>query len=92
MQVFAVVGGVLIVAGLLVPTWLGPVERAWMGLAHLISRVTTPIFLGIVYFVAIAPIGLLMRLFGKDPLRHEPEDGSLWLPRSTERGSMSNQF
>src|SRR5258707_6130820 len=40
------VGGTLVIAALLVPTWLGPIERAWMGLAHLISKVTTPIFMG----------------------------------------------
>ena len=39
-------GGVLIVAAIVMPTQLGPVERAWMGLAHLISKVTTPIFMG----------------------------------------------
>ena len=33
-------------AALVVPTQLGPVERAWMGLAHAISKVTTPIFMG----------------------------------------------
>ena len=31
----------------LIPTHLGPVERAWMELAHLISKVTTPIVMGV---------------------------------------------
>lgn len=92
MWIFTVLGGGLVLAGLLIPTTLGPVQRAWMGLAHLISKVTTPIFLGLVYFIAIMPIGLLMRLFGKNPLRHQPEEGSLWLSRPAERGTMSNQF
>lgn len=92
MQVLGGLATVLIVAGLIIPGKLGPVYNAWMRLAHLISRVTTPIFLGLVYFVAIMPIGLLMRLFGRHPLRHEPEDGSLWLSRSADRGTMSNQF
>ncbi len=63
-------GAVLVLAGLLVPTLLGPVNRAWMGLAHLISKVTTPIFMGIVYFLVLTPIGLGMRLFGRRPLVH----------------------
>ena len=37
-------------AGLLVPARLGPVYRAWMGLALRISKVTTPIFMGVTYF------------------------------------------
>ena len=56
--VLLALGGVLVLAGLVVPTLLGPVERAWMGLAHLISKVTTPIFMGIVYFVVMTPIGI----------------------------------
>ena len=92
MRVFMGLGGTLVLLGLVIPERLGPIQRAWMGLALLISKVTTPIFLAIVYFLAIAPIGLGMRLLGKDPLRHKPEDGSFWLSRSSERGTMSNQF
>ena len=92
MQLFGGLAAVLILAGALIPGRLGPVYRAWMGLAHLISRVTTPIFLAIIYFLVIGPIGLLMRLFGRNPLRHRPEQGSLWLSRSAERGTMFNQF
>ena len=55
-------GGVLVVAGLVVPTLLGPVEKAWMGLAHMISKVTTPIFMGIVYFLVMTPIGFIRRM------------------------------
>ena len=89
-QILGGLGGVLI--ALVIPGKLGPVYRAWMGLALMISKVTTPIFLGIVYFLVIAPIGVLMRLFGKNPLRHEPEQGSHWLSRPEARGTMSNQF
>ena len=92
MQVFIGLAVTLILAGLIIPGRLGPVNRAWMGLALLISKVTTPIFLAIVYFLVISPIGLLMRLFGRNPLKHKPEHGSLWLSRTDERGTMSNQF
>ena len=84
--------GVLILGGVIVPTRLGPVERAWMGLAHLISRVTTPIFMGLVYFTAITPIGILMRLLGKNPIAPHDSGGSFWTPRPQSRGSMDHQF
>ena len=92
MPIFAGLATALIVAGAAIPDKLGPVYRGWMKLALLISKVTTPIFLGIVYFVVISPIGLLMRVFGWNPLRHSAAEGSQWLPHSKERGSMSNQF
>ena len=51
---------------------LGPVERAWMGLAHAISKVTTPIVMGVMYLLVLTPVGLLRRRFGGNPLVHAP--------------------
>jgi hypothetical protein len=80
--VLASIGGALLVGGLLAPGALGPVEKAWMGLAHVLSKVTTPIFLGIVYFVVLSPVGLVRRAIGKHPLRHQARDGSYWHDRA----------
>ena len=91
-QIFGALGVGLVLLGLVIPGKLTPIYRAWMGFALIISRVTTPIFLGLVFFLAIAPIGLLMRLFGKNPLRHAPVEGSYWHARSEARGTMMNQF
>ncbi|MCU0621043.1 MAG: SxtJ family membrane protein [Gemmatimonadales bacterium] len=88
-------GAALVVAGLIIPGLLGPVYRAWMGLALVLSKVTTPIFMGIVYFVVLTPIGLVMRAFGKNPLRHDVVAGSNWAlhdRRSQAPGSMERQF
>ena len=85
------VGGALLLAGLVVPGLLGPVHRAWMGLAVLLSKVTTPIFMGIVYFVVITPIGLMMRAVGRAPLA----DGGQWHTRDAtapDRRRMERQF
>lgn len=92
--VFGVLGGLLAAAGLLVPTLLGPVNRAWMGLAHLMSKVTTPIFMGVVYFVVITPIGLGMRLFGRRPMVHREANGGFWAEHtgSPEPSQMTRQF
>jgi hypothetical protein len=85
-------GAAFWIAGLTVPALLGPVQWFWMGLAHVISRVTTPIFLGIVYFVVMMPVGLLMRLFGRNPVRHQAMKDSFWAPRTNARGRLTNQF
>ena len=92
-RVFAVLGGLLILGGLLVPGRLGPVYRAWMGLAHLLSKVTTPLFMGIVYFVVMTPIGLIRRALGKNPLRHRPVNDSYWkTPPSGGKSDLTTQF
>jgi hypothetical protein len=84
----------LIVAGALVPSHLGPVYRAWMGLAHAISKVTTPIFMGIVYYIVVTPIGLLRRTLGSNPVEHAPVDGSYWhtRPEKRRRADLNRQF
>jgi hypothetical protein len=71
---------VLLVLGTFVPAQLGPVQRAWMGLALLISKVTTPLFMGVVYFAVISPISLMMRILGKRPLLVRPAS-SYWMRR-----------
>ena len=90
--VLATIGAVLALAGLLVPTRLGPVESAWMKLAHAISKVTTPIVMGIIYFVVITPAGVLRRSFGGNPLQHQATEHGLWKRRTSPPTSMQRQF
>ena len=86
-------GALLVLAALLVPSHLGSVKRAWMGLAHAISKVTTPIFMGLVFFVVMTPIGLLMRLVGRRPLVHPERSGGFWAaPASGGRSDIERQF
>ena len=91
----AVLSVSLILAGLLIPTMLGPVERGWMAFAHAISKVTTPIFMGIVYYVSIAPIGLVMRVAGRNPMKRSESADGFWIDRkqgADRRSDMHRQF
>jgi hypothetical protein len=62
--ILLVLGGL----GLIVPNSLRLVHRFWMRFALLISKVTTPIILGVVFFLVIMPVGLIIRIFGRDLL------------------------
>ena len=87
--------GLLIVAGLTIPTLLGPVERAWMGFAHAISKVTSPIVMGLMYLLVLTPVGLLRRTFGGNPLVHPEVNHSYWRPRpenARRSASLFRQF
>jgi DMSO reductase anchor subunit len=90
----ATIGALLIVAGLAAPTHLGPVERAWYALAAAISKVTTPIVMGVLYFVVITPAGLLMRALGRNPLPRPAPGASAWVsrPENARRGDLERQF
>jgi len=94
MWVLGTPGVALLVAGLLIPTALGPVERAWMGLAHAISKVTTPIVMGLMYLLVFTPIGLLRRTIGRNPMVHAPVERSYWRarPEGARRSKLDRQF
>ncbi|MFD2110766.1 SxtJ family membrane protein [Thiorhodococcus fuscus] len=60
---------VLMLWGLAAPRSLRPVYRGWMRLGLLMSRVTTPLILSLVFFVVFVPAGFIMRLAGNDPMK-----------------------
>ena len=91
----ACLGIALVLAGLSVPSRLGPVEHAWMRMALAISRVTVPVTMAVIYFMVITPIGLLRKSTGRDPLQHVDHEGTFWKSRPVRaRGaaSMERQF
>ena len=61
-------GGGLALAGLARPNLLGPVYRGWMALGAALGWINTRLLLGLVFYGLVLPIGLLLRLLGKDPL------------------------
>lgn len=88
-------GALLVAGGLLAPRALAPVHRAWMGLALVLSKVTTPITMGAIYFLVITPIGVVMRLLGRNPMVHRPVQDSYWVertPRPDPADTMRHQF
>jgi len=87
------VGLLLFAAGLVAPGRLGPVYRGWMAVAEAISKVTTPIFMAIVYFGVLSPTALLMRIFGRNPITHKPRSGSYWVrTEGSSSGDLRRQF
>jgi hypothetical protein len=93
--VLSTVGGLLVAAGIVVPTLLGPVQRGWMALAHAISKVTTPIVMGAIYLIVLTPVGVLRRLVSGNPLVHGVKSTTYWHHRPERPrppSSMQRQF
>jgi predicted membrane metal-binding protein len=79
------------------PRALAPLNRLWFRTGMLLGKVVTPLVMGVLFIVVVTPVGFLMRLFGKDPLRlkFEPASKSYWIKRSPPgpvAGSLKNQF
>jgi Saxitoxin biosynthesis operon protein SxtJ len=92
----AVAAGFALVA-LAKPRLLAPLNRQWMKLGLLLGRIVSPVALGVLFYLVLTPIGALMRLAGKDPLRLRLDAGagSYWIPRQPPGpppDSMTNQF
>jgi hypothetical protein len=86
--VLAPLGGALLLGGLVIPARMRAVERVWMQFALLLSKVTTPVFMGVVYFLIITPTGFLRRTLVRSPMRPRAEKDSFWVasaPMSRDR-------
>lgn len=69
-----IVFGVLGVWGLIAPLSLRPVYRGWMRFGLMLSKVMTPLIMGIVFFVVITPVALILKIVGNDPMARKFDD------------------
>ena len=88
-----VISIIFLVLGLLNSKILNPLNLAWIKFGEILGRIIAPIVMGIVYFLIITPIGLFMRIIGKDLLGIKfSENKSYWIKREKSIGSMKRQF
>lgn len=91
------VAAAFVVVALVYPRALKPLNILWFKFGLLLYKITNPIVMGGMYYIAIVPIGLLMKVFGKDPLNRsfDPNVKSYWIdrePPGPEPSSMKRQF
>lgn len=86
-EYFLIAAGLLIFFGLFAPALLRPVQKVWMIFALLLGWVMTRVILSLVFYLAITPIGIIMRLSGKDPLDEKYPDkrATFWTPKGQKR-------
>lgn len=91
------IGALLFGLAMLRPNMLGPLNALWFEFGLLLHRILNPLILGLVFFTSVVPIGLALRMFGKDPLkrRFEPQLDSYWIvrdPPGPQADSLPRQF
>ena len=69
-------------------------SKIWLKFGMLLGSIIAPIVMAFVYFITVLPIGLIMRLLGRDLLRQKLDKNSksYWIKRNEPIGSMKNQF
>lgn len=91
------VAAVFALVAVMRPTLLAGLNRLWVKLGVLLGKLVSPIALGILFYGVFFPVGVAMRLAGKDPLRlrRDADAASYWIPRKPPGpppDSMTNQF
>jgi hypothetical protein len=76
------------------PKVLSVPNKLWFKLGMALGAVVAPVVMALVYFSTVVPIGLIMRLMGKDLLRQKLDKNtkSYWIERNEPMGSMKDQF
>lgn len=66
---------------------LRPGYRGWMVVAHFMGSIVTTLVLGGVFFLVFAPVGIILRLVGKDHLQRkiDREAATYWQRCSSEK-------
>jgi len=87
----------LLAIAVVYPRLLAPLNRLWMKFGLLLHHITNPIIMGFVFYLAVVPTALIMKMLGKDSLRRKMDKDapSYWIPRTPPGPppeSMKNQF
>ena len=85
---------VFLVLGVLNSKFLTPLNKLWFKFGIILGAIIAPISMGVVFFLVITPIGLTMRIMGKDLLRkkYDKKKETYWIKRDKPVSTMKKQF
>lgn len=89
------IGLLMLVMALVNPGRLSTLRTLWEKLGHIMGIMNTYTLLTLFYFFILTPLGLMLRMFGKDilKLKWQPKQNSYWEADSiTDESRMENQF
>ena len=89
-----VISIILVIRGVIHAKLLTPLNKLGLKCGILLGSIVSPIVMGVVYFAVVTPIGVLMRLLGKDLLKTTKTKSisTYWMKRDKRQTSMKKQF
>ena len=88
-----IVSFTFLVLGLLNSKILTPLNKIWFKFGIFLGKLISPVIMGIIFFLVVTPIGLIMRMLGKDLLNLKyNKNQSYWIEKSGPKSKMKNQF
>ena len=83
---------IILIITLLYPKFLDPLNKLWFKFGIFLGKIISPLVMGIIFFLVVTPIGLIMRLLGKDILNLKyNKSKSYWIEKSGPKSKMKNQ-
>jgi large-conductance mechanosensitive channel len=85
-------GALLLLLGFVAPSRLSALNRVWLRVGAVISKVVNPIVLAVLFFLVVTPMAFVMRIAGKRPLHLAPDRtaATYWIKREPLEGGPSN--
>ena len=84
---------IFLILGLLNSKILAPLNKLWFKFGIFIGKIISPLIMVIIFFLVVTPIGLIMRLLGKDVLNLKYNNSqSYWIEKKGPKSKMKNQF
>ena len=73
---------------------LTPLNRLWAKFGIILGAIIAPIVMGVVFFLVVTPIGLFMKIIGKDLLsiKYDKKKETYWVKRDKPTSTMKQQF
>jgi len=88
-----IVSLIFLVLGLLNSKILNPLNKLWFKFGIFLGKIISPLIMGVIFFLVVTPIGLIMKLFGKDVLNLKyNKNESYWIEKKGPKSKMKNQF
>ncbi len=88
-----VISLIFLTLGLLNSKILSPLNKIWFKFGIFLGKIVSPLIMGIIFFLVVTPIGLIMRLLGKDVLNLKyDKNKSYWIEKNGPKSKMKNQF
>ena len=79
--------------GLINSKILQPLNILWFKFGIFLGKIISPIIMGIIFYLVVTPIGLIMRILGKDLLKLKfNNEKSYWIEKNDPKSKMKNQF
>ena len=84
---------IFLILGILNSKFLTPLNKIWFKFGIILGKFFSPLIMALIFFLVVTPIGLVLRLIGKDVLNLKFNNNkSYWIEKRGPKSKMKNQF